>query len=70
MNSQRGDAGVSIMLVMMVVAIGFWMSSGSHGGHWAMSSTHDEMDTAMESVHSRQRAPVDVSLVETEVVQN
>ena len=70
MNAQRGDAGVSIMLVMMVVAVGFWMFSGSQGGHGMMSSTHDDAGTAMESMLSRQFAPINVELVENEVAKD
>tara|TARA_R110001583_G_C5426302_1_gene388374 strand:+ start:165 stop:377 length:213 start_codon:yes stop_codon:yes gene_type:complete len=43
MNTQKGDAGVSIMLVMMVAAV-IWMFSGGHGGHGMMSSGHDKTD--------------------------
>lgn len=42
MNNQRGDAGVSMLVVMVVVMFGFWLfpdHSGEHGsgGHHMMS---------------------------------
>lgn len=70
MNGQRGDAGVSIMLAMMVVAIGFWMFSGSHGGHRMVSSTDVEASEATESMSSRQPEPVNVEIVQNKVLQD
>ena len=70
MNVQRGDAGVSIMVVMMVVVIGFWMLPGKHGWRGMMHSTRDDTGTAMEGMSSRQFAPVNAGLVESEVAQD
>ena len=33
MNNQRGDAGVSMLAVMVVMMLGFWLFSGHSGDH-------------------------------------
>ena len=33
MNNQRGDAGVSMLAVMVVMILGVWLFSGHNGDH-------------------------------------
>ena len=71
MKNQTGDAGVSFMVVMMVVAVGFWMFAGKHGGHGMMHTVASETKVVTENRSLPQLPAVSAGLVaNNEVVQD
>lgn len=64
MKHQRGDAGISMLAIMAVMMLGFWLFSSRDGGHG--DGGHHHMMEEHDGAHAEQSMPEKTGFDETQ----